>query len=64
MPEPKQTVTKAWAGALVGALGVGGPQAPSVASIEEAVTILIQALAGAMVGYVVTWLAPRNRDKH
>ena len=58
----KQTPAKAWAGSLVGALGVALPQVPATASIEEALVVLIQTAVGAMVGWIITYLSPRNRD--
>lgn len=68
---PAMTATKALGGGAAGALLVivqaiahniwpGAIPGPDVATIGDAVAVFLNSLVGFAVGYIVTWLSPRN----
>lgn len=72
MQERSQTQSKARAGAASGAISVlglafvawlTGTAPPPEAEISGAVMTLVGLVVAPAVGYLVTYVAPRNRDK-
>lgn len=73
MARISQTAYKAQAGGLAAAAATviaaavarltGWIEAPETTTLQDAVLLLITAGAGYLVGFVATWLAPRNADK-
>lgn len=73
MDQVPQTAAKAQAGGITTSIVVviaaivarltGWIEAPATSTLQDAILLLITAGVGYAVGFVATWLAPRNKDK-